>query len=122
MTHQEAFDVAARHLLTQKRHATAGPVSAYGVPDRTECCYRMADGLMCAVGVLIPEDEYDSGFEGCPAEDIAARVPALSGVSVELLEALQEVHDNNAVKLWKGRLQRVAEKWGLDDAVLAEFE
>lgn len=54
MTDQEAFEKAARHLLTQKKVAIEGGKSLY----------RTSDGRRCAIGALIPDDEYSRDFEG----------------------------------------------------------
>jgi hypothetical protein len=51
---QQIFDIAKKHLLKQNRRCT---------DDQGFCLYRSAGGLKCAVGVLIPDDEYHENME-----------------------------------------------------------
>jgi hypothetical protein len=104
VTNQEAFDKVVRHLLTQIERSVG--------PDG-RCLYRGPRGLRCAVGCLIPEDQYLWDFEGYDSDHVAQRVPALSGVSIFLLTALQRVHDREALEHWPVELEAVANILGL---------
>ena len=53
-TAQEVFDQVATHLLTQNERSL----------DGASCSYRNCDGLKCAAGCLISDDEYDNQMEG----------------------------------------------------------
>lgn len=89
MTDQEIFDTVVSHLLQQGKPASDGDY----------CVYRTTDGLKCAIGVLIPDDEYIPTMEGCPLSDdipdseinkwVASNYPN----QFELLVALQTLHD-----------------------------
>ncbi len=86
MTDQETFDKVVKHLFTQGRRSTA--------PDNGACMYRSADGLKCAIGVLIPDEKYDPSFEGMPITRLGwlpnFEVPIRN---LGLLDSLQRVHD-----------------------------
>jgi len=112
---QNIFDEVITHLVRQGKRAAAGG----------HCRYR-ADGLKCAVGVLIPDEEYDSAWEGCPVGEIhymLGRPESFWGIDVShlrFLVDLQDLHDR--VHHWKEgglsvagkrRVQRLAEIWGL---------
>ena len=86
MTNQEAFNIVVQHLRTQ------GQASR---DHNGECVYRHSDGIKrCAVGILIPDDEYSSTFEGYRIEDLRrARPYLLEGVDLHLLQAMQDAHD-----------------------------
>jgi len=57
-TIQEAFDTMVNHLRRQ------GKPSQITLPSGTlVCAYRGVDGCACAVGALIPDDQYDPQLE-----------------------------------------------------------
>ena len=110
MTNQEAFTLIVQHLRTQ------------GVPAvnaTTGCVYRHKDGIRrCAVGVLIPDEEYDIRLEGFIVEEIYDKVPAFQAVSQELLSAMQNAHDSWTYHKWdftwiEEQYTSVAERFGL---------
>lgn len=53
-TPQEVFDYVAKHLIKQGKQAVAG----------SNCAYRSPEGLSCAVGCLITDEEYNVNMEG----------------------------------------------------------
>jgi hypothetical protein len=56
MTKQEIFDKVWNHFIVEKN-----PV---GFDNETNVCmYRNAEGYKCAVGILIPDDEYSEFIE-----------------------------------------------------------
>ena len=83
MTNQEAFDKIVARLIDGTGRADDGEGG---------CMYRAPNGLSCAVGCLIPDDEYDEGIEG---EYVHALdyLGCLDGLNVEMLEDAQDVHD-----------------------------
>lgn len=85
LTKQQAFDTVAKHLFTQGKMS----VNAIG----HTCMYRGRDGLKCAIGVLIPDTEYQPEFEQNGAINIADRVPTLMRLDRVFLSDLQNVHD-----------------------------
>jgi len=63
--------------------------------DGEGCKYRHGD-LRCAVGHLIPDEQYDSSFEGKRFDAIRSRVPAFDVMSLgisEMVAMLQFAHD-----------------------------
>lgn len=84
MTTKQVIDKVETHLLAQGERCVEG--------DR--CLYRNEAGLMCAVGVLIPNDQYRKQFENWQLEGIVDEVPALQEFDVELLHDMQEAHDH----------------------------
>ncbi len=123
---QEVFDKVAQHLLKQckqssnRYHLDAG--------DEPTCLYRGPDGLKCAVGCLIDDKAYHQGLEGSSvlALDVrealsASGIPVSHGLTyeaeqdptVQLLSALQSIHDNRSPKDWHSQLWRVAKEFRL---------
>lgn len=110
MSLQAIFDKTVNHLRKQNEKA-AGHGHA--------CQYRLVvDGrtLKCAVGIHIPDEEYNDTMEGHPVFD-----PASGGLMVEYLEErgfsrdailllnnLQRVHDAYRVEYWEDELKKVA--------------
>ncbi len=101
-TAQEVFDQVARHLLSQ------------GVKSRNSysCAYRGANGLKCAAGCLISDNEYHCDFEGFNWFDLVDNEDAPSDHHV-LIEALQLVHDENYSPEWNKALRDVAERFSI---------
>lgn len=134
MTNQEAFDKAAAHLLQQGRRAVAPIRNADGSfvsGGGTACRYRAPNGDACAIGCLIPDDEYLPSMEGCSAARlILGRVedrvfvppPSLAGLDPSLLASLQSVHDDASPEGWFALLHDVASVFDLSTAVLDEVE
>lgn len=99
---QALLDRMIDHLATQKARAV-DPIS--GV-----CRYRTRDGLMCAVGCLIDDDDYDDDIEGdlapmfdpenqdTPWQEVGNRLislaPSISRHALEqFLSLVQAYHD-----------------------------
>jgi hypothetical protein len=60
MNAQEIFDKVVTHLRTQGKQAKN---------TSDDCVYRRPNGLMCAVGCLIPDELYDPALEGATVAD-----------------------------------------------------
>jgi hypothetical protein len=112
MDNQEAFSRVVDHLRQQGRPSH----------DSGNCAYRSKDGLRCAVGVLITDEFYKPELEGYCAEDMAdVLCVALPGVSIGLLQALQDTHDlpedtdtpEVIMAIWEARWKDIAEHWNL---------
>ncbi len=110
MNAREIFVKVKNHLLAQnQRSVTAGD----GL-----CAYRGDNGLMCAVGCLIPDDHYDPKFEGTyvlsnQLRPVLKALGILDGAqydtaeyekSADLLERLQSLHDDVDPKNWPQEL------------------
>jgi hypothetical protein len=116
---QETFDPVVAHLRCQQAKAQ--------IPGLTlgefMCVYRAPDGKRCAAGALIPDDRYDPVLEYTAvggtdrAHDYRTNSVTLLieelGHDIELVKALQAVHDDAAVAAWETKLQQVAADFGL---------
>lgn len=123
MTRQEIFDTVVTHLFTQ------GVQSASVSGDR--CFYRGPNGTMCAVGCLIPDEEYEEDFEMRTVLSLymflrntgkAEKTREILGENEYLLADLQQVHDETGNWKTSGRMWRalrdVAEKNSVSAAIL----
>ena len=104
---QAAFEKVVRHLLRQgKRSSSDG-----------WCQYRGPLGLKCAIGVLIPDEEYVPAMDGLTASALRLMrefaPPSLLGLDECLLTELQEVHDHAEPDAWADKLATVADSFGL---------
>lgn len=117
---QAAFDKAAAHLLRQGSKSLLRPSASGTASER--CAYRSPDGKMCAVGALIADEHYRDDLElrlaSSPEVSAALAASGLEGVSLRLLSALQEVHDEVEAGEWRPALRDVAEEFELTPAVL----
>jgi hypothetical protein len=126
MNTQEIFDTCATHLLTQNRQSSIDTGSNSGDP---ECRYRGPGGRMCAVGVLISDEFYDSALEGRGMDCESVQRAVCSSVGNErltpeeiaLLKNLQGVHDTKPVEAWPEKLRAVAEYFSLSTEAIDAF-
>jgi hypothetical protein len=101
-TAQEVFDQVANHLLKQnKRSSIDGG-----------CRYKGPDGLACAAGCLIGDDEYCSYFEGkswghLSHDRYATYIPK---DHFKLIAQLQDIHDCYEPESWRDLLNKLAER------------
>ena len=118
-TAQEVFDQVARHLLTQNKMSLGDS----GLKDFPDCRYRNDDGLTCAAGCLISEDEYYMKVASYEGRGWATLV--VKGIAPDahwkLIWELQKIHDSNRVSDWPKRLLEVAFKNDLEYTVLKEL-
>lgn len=125
MNEQDVFDTVVRHLSSQGLKSWD--------PGMQMCCYRY-HGLRCAVGCLIPDDEYGEWMEG-PIERIMAhlqdpedpcygKAPVTEALILEhrtLLTSLQRVHDHSVTgEGVRSHLENIAAIRGLSTQVLTE--
>lgn len=112
MTNQEFFDAAVAHLRKQGRPAETHDF---------QCVYETEDGLMCAVGGVMPPwvraAAKAAGVNGNGAGTLRAHCPEadqfFAGVQTGLMEAVQEVHDGNDPDSWEPLFKSVADQFGL---------
>lgn len=103
---QEIFDFVSEHLLTQNQVS-----SLYN----EYCVYRHPDNLMCAAGVCIPDDKYNTKMEH--KSFISVNIEFKLGYTrkqVSLISKLQSVHDSTYPKYWNHELNSVAAHFGLN--------
>ena len=115
VTNEQAFKTMARHMLAQGKRSVAVARDSFGV-EHESCRYRGPDGLKCAVGVLIPDEEYRESLEGLSAENIPGNVPSLEGIDRWVLRSAQYIHDHLPVDEWRHRLEKecVSRGWAVD--------
>ncbi len=115
MTDQEVYE-QTKAWLTRP-----GGARAYD-ENQGMCMYRTPDGNKCAVGCLIPDEEYNTDMEGVGVQTLVMEhsLPTLNGASTELLADLQSIHDtfqywDEDGLAWVGvqRLDQVARDHGL---------
>lgn len=104
MTRQEIYDRVKQHLLCQGKRS---------MRDEEMCAYRGIGGLKCAIGILIPDNEYKPEFDYTVAsiEYLIEDVPALKNADFKLLNDLQKMHDWEFP--WEDSLLKIANKYNL---------
>lgn len=121
-THQKAFDHVAAHIAQQGERST----TFFKGDSAPTCAYRGENGLMCAAGCLISDENYTEGFE-CRSLgeggvrrldadaiwDAIVRSTGLDADAWTLVYSLQAVHDGGGPYTWKHDLWSLAERFGL---------
>lgn len=117
MNNQEAFDRIANHIFTQGERAYT---------EGDGCQYRTKTGLKCAVGALIPDEDYYPGMERISLFEISQKVEALRGLDISMLRSLQTVHDDRfnwaSSETIKSALRNVGDRYELNTDVLNHLE
>lgn len=120
-TQQQVFDQVAAHLLHQ---------NAKSIKDgkANNCVYRGDNGLKCAAGCLISDDEYKPEMDKAAPEhapnsgsswpSLVARELVPCTEHNQFITILQELHDDHAPEHFKKELRRTAEEYGLKTDVL----
>jgi len=135
MTRQEIFDFVAKKMFAQGEPSYRHDNQNYSIGS---CAYRIrkSDGtvLKCAVGHLIPDDQYDDTIEMLAASDpyVMKRLPVEKDDG-DFLDALQHAHDSTVLEqvsmrerevkwtdLFKENLRKLAEEFNLSTKVLEE--
>jgi len=109
-TAQEVFNQAAEHLLTQNKQSE-------GVHNNgLTCMYISPDGLKCAAGCFIGDDEYLSEWE----RRSWGFVSRAGGVTkhIDLISSLQSIHDSYEPSQWLAQLKELASSKELNTKVL----
>lgn len=113
-TEQEVFDQIAKHLLTQMKKSQEIYSKEYDGPE-PNCLYRSPDGLKCAAGCLIGDDEYFPEFEYRTWEHLCkCEHEQFPLIHMELISELQDIHDDFEVIDWKGKLIELTNKFDLN--------
>ena len=90
----DVFNHVIEHLRKQG-------IKSLSSVDKEICAYRGEGGTMCAVGVLIADDEYNPSFEGNTVEHILGETLPTNSLSnriepnLEMLIDLQQFHDSD---------------------------
>lgn len=103
-TEQEVFDQVTHHLLTQNQRST----------DHLSPLYRNSDGLKCAAGCLIADDEYSPEIENKSwGVVVNSYFPNLIDVHTDLIIDLQKLHDLFEPNSWQRELKKIANHYKL---------
>ena len=118
---QAIFDKVGTHLLTQNKRA----LDTSNGGDR--CMYINPEGLKCAAGCLIPEDEYRPEFEHGAIllsgfESMNERTKLVSDyfkskysdLEMFLIIKLQKIHDTILPNKWRDHLYSLADNFQLN--------
>lgn len=112
MNKQELFTRVVTHLRLQGKQSMT--------PDHVICAYRGADGTSCAVGCLIPDDQYSDAIEGNNIISLAYRddcpqiLKDLMGEGhKDLLHELQAIHDDFRPTDWEQEFSFLAKQYEL---------
>jgi hypothetical protein len=112
-TEQEVFDQVAVHLLTQMKKSEE---FRFG-----QCVYRSRDGLKCAAGCLIGDDEYKEEMEGITWYKLI-EIKKVPESHSDLIRKLQILHDNFQPESWRNMLTNFAKDNNLSINVIETFE
>jgi hypothetical protein len=116
---QAIWERVANHLLQQGMASLSN--------ETATCAYYGRDGLKCAIGILIPENEYTPTVEGQPILNLFDRYycpPTLYKMRQfrELMCDLQRLHDKdflgNLRPQWYVDLINVGRQYNLDTSVI----
>ena len=126
MMNQEAFDKVATHLLTQNKRSVS--------LDEQTCLYRSPDGLKCAIGCLISDEDYlpEMDDEDSPLSvnglistlykfHSIPSIQKLNTLDNEFLNELQTMHDFTPTTDWKNELLKISKSYNLNARVLNQF-
>lgn len=131
---QMMFNTVYTHLWNQ-----GGPsINVQLCPETgasVTCMYRDSSGRMCAVGVLIPNEQYVPDMENTPVNRLVNNfhLPEIEA-NVDMLHKMQMAHDhagcevfhnfNSDPKVWREKLTerflKIAQQHGLDTSVIKE--
>lgn len=113
-TAQEVFDQIAVHLLTQNKKSIDG--------DTLRCLYKTKDGLKCAAGCLISDEEYCGEFEGLDWFRMM-ELKIVPENHKRLITLLQTMHDNPDTEPseWKTELISISRIEKLNTTAIEKF-
>lgn len=107
MTNREIFEIVKTHLLSQNEKAQIGHT----------CKYRLEkDGkiLRCAVGCLIPDEDYNPKFEGLFISQYGDNLvgnyffsKGFTEDNINFLYRLQKIHDDYPLITWEDQLNQL---------------
>lgn len=100
---QEILKFVAYNLV--KQNATSTRKRSDGLP---RCAYRGDNGLKCAVGFCIEDDEYDQAMEGQSVDGAAFGQFEISYDRRRLLSELQGIHDSHPEDCWQACIHSLA--------------
>jgi hypothetical protein len=120
-TIQEAFDIAATHLLRQGERSTASQHGGI-------CAYRGYEGLKCGIGALISDESYTMYIEGhnLSNDDVVSAVRdsgwPVNESAMRMYVGIQRIHDGEHLGAWINELELLASNCDLGTDALTGFE
>lgn len=111
MNKQQIYDKAKAHLLTQ---------NAKSQNPEGSCMYRGPNGLMCGIGLFIPDRVYTQDMEGDSVEELIQLYcddlpkDVFKEENLPFLMLIQIIHDEHEPHEWGGALMKLACDNGLD--------
>ncbi len=115
-TEQEIFDYVCMHLAKQQRRAGVVEDGVF------RCKYKTEEGLMCAAGCLLTEEELQLTAEGVSIDH--QELPLRLHTHTDLLKSLQDAHDkadSPAASDMQGRLRTVARCYALNEEAIEQI-
>jgi hypothetical protein len=125
MNNQEVFDAVVTHLRMQGRKS----IDPFLITKESEvgagCFYRGPDGLKCAAGCLITDEEYRPWMEGYAINCIINNhTPYHMGETPRslmerlqdrerIVAELQQCHDHFSPEEWETHFQQIAIRFGI---------
>jgi hypothetical protein len=110
---QEVFDWVAYNLLKQGERS---------LDNNGFCEYRGNNGLKCAAGFCIADDEYDEKkFSGREWRDLIDEGIVPEDDNTDLIRRLQGIHDYYTNNEWKDELSILANGYQLNTEILNQF-
>jgi hypothetical protein len=105
-TAQELFTKVRTHLLAQRKKS---------LNNKGLCAYRGTNGLKCALGCLIADEDYHPKFEGgnIRAETPLRNACGVTDATLSLAGELRRLHDAIEPELWPDRLTAIASRFNV---------
>jgi len=106
MNKNEIFKKSTTHLIKQGKQALDG-----------KCMYRSRQGLQCAIGCLIRDEDYDPMMEGREVSWLKRHdlLPDYLNVDLVFLSDLQDLHDehfkNGINSRFLDQMKNIADTW-----------
>jgi hypothetical protein len=115
-TAQELFDTIVAGLRSQKARSVMAPLG----DEEEACAYRGVEGRKCALGWVIPDEDYTPALEGQTLGGLLQNNMLPDELAQEfevnrhLLIILQSIHDHDPIDTWEHSFQRIAGIEGLN--------
>jgi len=106
MTAQEILNTIAQHLIKQGQ-------KSWDLTGLT-CRYHTKEGLSCAAGCLLSDDEYSPEMEGKRVEVIWHMLPKRLLPHLSMIRDCQSIHDAFPAENWPFQLKVLAERLCLE--------
>jgi hypothetical protein len=112
---QQLYEISVKHLRKQKQKSFRMLPPDEKLGEMYQSRYRSNDGMMCAIGVLIPDIEYRPEMEGKDVSDLLKDNLLILMRAAEfhkhrrLLDGLQKIHDTKPIAEWEKHWRMLAD-------------